>query len=540
MSLKWKFILALVLTAVSGSFPLGLIITDRQKEAELEQQISQGKASSAMLARSIQSILLFNGGELLPSRLDGREIIGTFRSLRDSGLVLAEVVLVSREPDRNGQVIARLDKEGNAVENLSQVSSEQVNSFLSHALDKREKKIKCPTTSGQCYQFSSVCKLPNSPPFCVARMLVSEDVILAPIHELEQIVGYVTGGVALLSIIGGFFMAFFITRHLGTLMRGVEKVGGGDLSYQVHIRASDEVGKLAGAFNSMASNLNDKIEEIYKTNRAYQRFVPEEFLKFLNKNSILEIERGESIQTDMTVLFSDIRSFTAISEGMTPGENFAFINSYLAEMGPVIREKNGFIDKYIGDAVMALFPHEADEAVRAGIDMQIRLKDFNAGRDIPVRIGVGVHTGSLMLGIIGEAERMEGTVISDAVNLASRLEGLTKKMGAGMLISEDTLAAMKDPTGFSLRYLGRINVKGKQNGAGLYEVLDVLPDEARRYKESDREKFAEGLKQLEASQFERARLLFKEIARRFPEDRAARIYYTLAKKEQTDLSFKSK
>jgi class 3 adenylate cyclase len=131
----------------------------------------------------------------------------------------------------------------------------------------------------------------------------------------------------------------------------------------------------------------------------------------------------------MSILFSDIRSFTTLSESMMPDENFAFINAYLERMGPVIRDHNGFIDKYIGDAIMALFKN-ADDALRAGLAMLDTLDQFNAGRRAagqqPIAIGIGINTGSLMLGTIGERHRMDGTVISDAVNLAARVESLTK------------------------------------------------------------------------------------------------------------------
>ena len=176
--------------------------------------------------------------------------------------------------------------------------------------------------------------------------------------------------------------------------------------------------------------------------------MPQAFLAIVGKPSIVEVELGDNKRKNMTILFSDIRNFTTLSEAMTPDENFAFINAYLERMGPVIRDHNGFIDKYIGDAIMALF-ESPTMRVRAGLAMLDTLDAFNAERRAaglePIGIGIGINTGSLMLGTIGEKHRMDGTVISDAVNLASRIESLTKDYHVGLLISQFTVESSPIP-----------------------------------------------------------------------------------------------
>ncbi len=195
---------------------------------------------------------------------------------------------------------------------------------------------------------------------------------------------------------------------------------------------SDEIGQLARSFGSMRDAVRRTILDLKQTNLSIERFVPHAFLAIIGKPSIVEVELGDNKREKMSILFSDIRSFTTLSEGMTPDENFAFINAYLERMGPVIRDHNGFIDKYIGDAIMALFGN-ADDAVRAGLAMLGALDGFNDDRRAaglkPIAFGVGINTGLLMLGTIGEKDRMDGTVISDAVNLAARIESLTKDYG---------------------------------------------------------------------------------------------------------------
>jgi class 3 adenylate cyclase len=229
----------------------------------------------------------------------------------------------------------------------------------------------------------------------------------------------------------------------------------------------------------------------------------------------------------MTILFSDIRAFTTLSERMTPEENFRFINAYLSQMGPIVREYHGFIDKYIGDAIMALFAC-ADDAVDASLAMLQRLTEYNqtqhhAARP-PIRIGIGLNTGKLMLGIIGEEHRMEGTVISDAVNLASRIEGMTKMYGASLLISEHTFRRLSEPERYLIRLIDRVAVKGKAEPVTVYEILNGEPKDVREKKESLRKDFDYAVRLYQVKKFEEAKNLFESCLLRYPEDKATTIY----------------
>jgi len=226
-----------------------------------------------------------------------------------------------------------------------------------------------------------------------------------------------------------------------------------------------------------AKELEIQKEVLARTNIAFGRFVPRELLGFLGKDTVVEVSLGDQVQKNMTILFSDIRNFTQITETMTPKESFNLLNSYLGRMGPIIRDHGGIIDKYIGDSIMALFPESAVQAVEAALAMRHLLVEYNDGREragyFPLDMGIGLHTGPLMLGTIGEHERMDGTVISDAVNTSSRIEGLTKVYRIPIIISQATLAA--DPLladSVPHRYLGIMKVKGKEKGLALYEVLD--------------------------------------------------------------------
>jgi len=263
-------------------------------------------------------------------------------------------------------------------------------------------------------------------------------------------------------------------------------------------------------------------------NKAYGRFVPHDFLRFLGHESIVDVQLGDHIQKEMTIMFSDIRSFTSLSEAMSPQDNFNFINDYLSRVSPVIRENNGFIDKYIGDAVMALFPESADDAVRGAIAMQQQVTRYNEYRqlqgDVPIVIGIGLHTGSLMLGTIGERERMESTVIADAVNLASRLEGLTKVYGANILISGQTLFKLEDFQNYNYRFLDRVKVEGKNLAVAVFEVFDGDSQNSQRLKSQTKTFFEEGVLNFYKQRFAEAKRIFQEIVKINPQDKAAVFY----------------
>ena len=264
------------------------------------------------------------------------------------------------------------------------------------------------------------------------------------------------------------------------------------------------------------------------TNLAYSRFVPADFITFLHRDDITQVLLGDQTKTEMSVMFCDIRSFTELSETMTPEETFKFLNAYLKRVGPIIRNNNGFIDKFMGDGIMALFPLEPEDAVRAAVQMQNVVREYNVLRTKsgykPIQIGIGIHVGNLMLGTIGEANRMDATVISDAVNLASRLEGLTKIYGAPILISDVTFQRIKNQDKYQYRMLGRVQVKGKKESVGIIEIIHDTSFEVAEFKSKSRPMFERGIFYYLQKDFEAAANLFKTVTEANPEDKAAILF----------------
>ncbi len=237
------------------------------------------------------------------------------------------------------------------------------------------------------------------------------------------------------------------------------------------------------------SALRGSVKMLSRTNTAYARFVPGEFLSLLGKRTIIDVALSDNVQMEMTVLFSDIRSFTSISEGMDPHRNFQFLSGFLSKMGPLVRENHGFIDKYIGDAIMALFQSQ-DDAVDAAIALSQQLVEYNRVRQEnglpPIDIGVGLNTGMLTLGTLGENDRMDGTVISDAVNLASRIEGMTKMYNVTVLVSEHTLPRSQGCQSFFDPFIG--SRAGERKSQPGYHLRGVQRRSARCQGEEARHK----------------------------------------------------
>jgi hemerythrin len=270
------------------------------------------------------------------------------------------------------------------------------------------------------------------------------------------------------------------------------------------------------------------LERLKSVEDAFERFVPHQFLHLMGFEDIRQVRLGDQVERPMTILFADICDFTNLSESITPQENFNFLNSYLSQMQPAISAHGGVIDKYVGDAILALFPEATDDALRGAIAILNQLDIYNAGRHragyIPIRIGIGINTGFVMLGTIGSTSRMDVTVIGDAVNLAARLERITRDWDVALVISEHTLLTLNDPSPFGYRFIDRLQVRGKQEIQSIYEVFDADPQPLRAVKKSMRRQFETAVACWHLGYRDDARALFRKCVEMAPDDRPATLY----------------
>lgn len=297
---------------------------------------------------------------------------------------------------------------------------------------------------------------------------------------------------------------------------------------------TDQISQAIATFQDISDRKKAEAEreqytqELYKLNEAFSQFVPRQFLQSLARKNIAEIQLGESVEKKMSILFADIRSFTTLSEQMTPEDTFKFINGYLRRMEPAIIENGGFIDKYIGDAIMALFEGSADGALKAGVTMLNTLADYNVKRQRsnrqPIKIGIGINTGNLMLGTVGGNARIDTTVIGDAVNLSARLQELTKVYQTPLLISHNTLACLEEPMQYALRAIAQGQVRGKAQTVGVFEVFETDPTAQKQAKLETKPIFEAALVHYYTEAMEKAKSLFNQCLQKNPSDRVSQIY----------------
>ncbi len=281
--------------------------------------------------------------------------------------------------------------------------------------------------------------------------------------------------------------------------------------------------------------LND---ELVKQKDSFFRFVPTEFLQLLGRTSVVDIKLGDSTLRYLTIMFTDIRRFTSIAEGMLPMEIFEFLNSYLFRMEKAVLLNGGFVDKYIGDGVMALFssdegkeagknPMSADNSLRAALHIKRELHIFNkeieARHILPIQIGIGINTGDVTLGTVGSDTRLDTTVIGDAVNLSSRLESLTKLYRTQTLISENTVLALERQEDFSLRLIDTVSVPGRIKSVKIFELLDPTI-EADALIMTALQDFTDAVSLYRAGNFAEALSLFNRLIERNPGDHVPVIY----------------
>jgi len=348
-------------------------------------------------------------------------------------------------------------------------------------------------------------------------------------------VSLVAASVLLLLFVG------YLTRPLRNVVTAMtEIITTNDLSKRVEVLYKDEIGRLGHTFNIMVQELQSAYDNIkgyalravvaqmkeQKIRNIFQKYVPKDVIEefFTNPERMLVGQNRV-----LAVLFSDIRSFTTISERMRPDEMVESLNQYFTLMVDTIMSRNGIVDKYIGDAIMAFFgapvsrKDDALQSTYSGLEMLETLSDFNKWQEQKgrpeFRIGVGINFGAVTVGNIGSEKKMDYTVIGDMVNLASRLEGLTKIYKEPLIVSESVRE--KIATELPTRLLDKVVVKGRLTGVGVYSVKRKLkPKEESAWK-----KHHEGMNLFYDRRFGEAAGRFLRVLDDFPDDECAKMHF---------------
>ena len=265
---------------------------------------------------------------------------------------------------------------------------------------------------------------------------------------------------------------------------------------------------------------------------AQSRFVPDQLLRELGRDTLVAIDAGDAVARDMTILYTDIRGYTHIQEGLDPRHGIGFLNDYLRRMEPAIVTHGGFVDSYVGDGMIALFAPAADGALRAALAMRRIEREVGEERRArgldPVRTGIAVHTGKVVIGTFGGVNQLRCGVVGDAVNLASRIEGLTRDH-APLLVSESAYSQLADPVAYDLRRVGRFRVVGRSAAVTVWEAFDEDEPDARSAKRATMTTHDAALAAFEAGRIDDACRGFEEVARAVPGDKVAAGYLARAR-----------
>jgi adenylate cyclase len=352
----------------------------------------------------------------------------------------------------------------------------------------------------------------------------SLDEALIPLRRLQRVLILIGLGALLLAGLVSLGFAHGITSPIRELVRGTQYVIQGRYDQRLAVRQRDEVGTLAESFNEMLKGLQERERIRSAMNKVVSKEIAEEILKG-------EIRLGGEIRF-ATILFSDIREFTGLSESMDPHELVKMLNEYLTLMSRVVQQNHGVIDKYIGDAVMALFGaplttnEDVDNSLQTAQDMLTALGEFNYRRawegKPPVRIGLGINTGPVVAGNMGSEDRLNYTVLGDTVNLASRMEGLTRTYNVNCIVSEFTHRESR--RGFRFRELDFVRVKGRATPVRIFELWVKSPSEADEEIPEVLQKFQNARQFYIMRDWERAETYFRQVLEMRPDDGPSLMY----------------
>jgi adenylate cyclase len=322
----------------------------------------------------------------------------------------------------------------------------------------------------------------------------TRDAFYSDVDRITTQTIYIVVGASLVSVLLLLIFANRLIRPLTKVADTMRKIiTSNDLSARVPVEFKDETGTLAHTFNLMVGELDKAYSQVKnyalraviaqkkeaKIRQIFQKYVPQELIDQFFENPEAMLVGDNRV---LSILFSDIRSFSTISEGIMPDQLVQSLNAYFSVMVDIIMNRRGIVDKYIGDAIMAFFgapikrEDDALQSVLAGIEMTKAVEEFNKSQEAaglpPFYTGVGINYGVVTVGNIGTDRKMDYTVIGDMVNLASRLEGLTKYYRQPLIISESLQAKVKDQV--ACRLLDTVAVKGKKTGTRIYTAKDEL------------------------------------------------------------------
>ncbi len=496
----------------------------------------------------LDSKLLFGNKNQLPHSFDlkhNKIVYGLLKANNEKGKILADniMILVNKELDKRkiGNEVLGLYREINMIYDFSEKISEIIEEKSIAEMALREASQIIDSTHGlfliydtnlnKVVELASFGKSPNRDNNISKQNLVIHELIIrgtSSIVSQDRMDNNPT-----LSHLKAVMHAPLKVKHrtMGIVILGhseEKEFTAAELKLLTTIALQSAVAiESANLYQKGLREAKEREEAIKIIHEASQKFVPNEFIKSLGKTKLTEVALGDLVEKNVTVMFMDIRGFTTLSEDLNPKDNFLFINSFNKRMGPIIRKNDGFIMQYLGDGFMALFPNGSQNALRASVAMLNELKEFNkervAKKRFPIKIGIGMQNGNLIMGITGDIERLDAAIISDTVNTASRIEGLSKHFGASILLTKQCKDNLTHPEEFDFRYLGQVKVKGKSKQISIYECINGDNVNLFKHKLDTLKTFNNGMDLYFNKEFAMAAVTFQKIVKMNRDDHTAKL-----------------
>ena len=316
-----------------------------------------------------------------------------------------------------------------------------------------------------------------------------------------------------------FILIAIACRPLRNVERVTQKLGDGRVKMEDYkIGGSRQFQEIEHSLNKINYLYKEKDNKLKIANLATQKYLPRQLLNFLGKNGIEDVETGKSVTKEGTILYCDLKP----NKTLSLEENFNYINSYLKVVAPLIKRFDGFVDKYLGDGLIAVFS-KAQNAVECAHSILKAVEDRNKNQKKSLNIAsrISVHTGILTIAL--SAEEKTPTVVSPIINMLSKMEEINEFMGGKLLFSKKTLDSFSSKYNFDFRYLG--DLEYEKNIISLFESLDCYSKRAREKLKKFKNEFENGVRFYNEKRYREAKAMFEKVLQKIPNDNASFVYF---------------
>ncbi|MBE7082110.1 MAG: adenylate/guanylate cyclase domain-containing protein [Clostridiales bacterium] len=325
-------------------------------------------------------------------------------------------------------------------------------------------------------------------------------------------------------LIAVFIMFKVITKPLKKLEQAIERLSDGNVNDKILLGGGKQFQKIEHGLNKINDNYRRKDLVLKETNVEVDKYVPKQFVKYLGKNSLLELVVGTQVKKEVTTLFCDVRNSSQVSTSLSLEENFNYINSYLNVVSPIIKKYNGFIDKYLGDGVMAVFTRsrQAYDCAHA-IIKAINEKNYSNVSMPNLEVGVALNTGEVVFGVVGDETRKSITILSESMEITSKIGEVNKVFGSMITFSKDTLNDLSSKISINYRYIG--NIQNGKEFVSVFESLDAYPRIKKEKLIKNKVQFEQGVRAYINAKFDTAKKLFEEVYKKEKDDKVCYVFY---------------